>query len=607
MNTRLKIKITFADIFRKLFLSWLMAVTVEYLLLSPAYKCLDGLDGLRNMSLLRVCVLTAFHTVVLLLFSKHHKLYIFERVAMVLMSLILSISALLYNFSWSMLGFCALIVVLLSVYCVYGWKQDTIAMPAMIKDSRGARWFLFGVSALFFLFVSVWTVSRIYCYSAPTYDFGIFSQMFYHMKTTGLANTTVERDGLLSHFAVHVSPIFYILLPFYMIAPYPATLQILQAAVLTSAVIPLWLLGKHHKLPPYLRVLLCALLLFYPAYSGGASYDIHENCFLTPLILWLLYGLDRKNIWLTGIFGMLTLLVKEDAAVYVAVIALWQLLTSLLRKERWGLYAGGILLLCSLGWFFLVTNYLANHGDGVMTYRYSNFMYDGSKSLVTVIKSVFLCPMKMLYECADTDKLAYIGFTMGPLLGIPFVTRRYERLVLLIPYILVNLMSDYVYQHDIFFQYSFGSTACLLYLSLINLADMKLKPLRWISVSCAVVAAAVLFGCRNVPKGVSYPRNYLKNRDHYSTVSQMLDSVPEDAGVTATTFYTTRLSQRDVLYDVRYSSKEHLLSTEYVVLNPGESSSFKSYGTYEGFVDLLKKEGYVLQESIEGKLEIWKK
>ena len=607
MATVLKNKTSFADIVRKLLLSWLLAAALEYFLLPSADKLLDSLDGLGKMSMSRVLVLTAIFTALIWLLSKYKNTVKAERIGIPLVFSILSITALIYNFSWSLLGFCTVIALIVLVYCFWGW-DGTAVVPSTVKgESRGAIWCLVGLTAAFFLFVCVWTVSRICCYSTPTYDFGIFSQMFHHMRTTGIPNTTVERDGLLSHFAVHVSPIYYLLLPFYMLAPYPATLQVLQSAVLASAVIPLWLIGKQHGLPPYIRVLLCALLLLYPAYSGGASYDIHENCFLTPLILWLFYGLDKKNIWLTGIFGMLTLLVKEDAAVYVAVIALWKLLSSLLRKERWGTFAGSILLLCSVGWFFLVTNYLANHGDGVMNDRYSNFMYDGSKSLFTVIKSVLLCPMKLLYECSDTEKLKFIGLTVGPLLGIPFITRRYERLVLLIPYVLVNLMSDYQYQHDIFFQYTYGSAAFLFYLMLVNLSDIQSKPLRLVPVLCGVVTAGVLFACWNVPKAVSYPQAYFENRAHYNSITQMLDTVPEDASVTATTFYTTRLSRREVLYDVRYSSKEHLLSTQYVVLNPSESSSYKAYGSYEDLVKLLQKEGYILQNEIEGTLEIWKK
>ena len=65
--------------------------------------------------------------------------------------------------------------------------------------------------------------------------------------------------------------------------------------MLASAVIPLYLIGKNRGLSGLQRTLLCALLLLLPAYAGGTGYDLHENCFLTPLILWLFYGIEKKN------------------------------------------------------------------------------------------------------------------------------------------------------------------------------------------------------------------------------------------------------------------------------------------------------------------------
>ena len=47
------------------------------------------------------------------------------------------------------------------------------------------------------------------------------------------------------------------------------------------------------------------------------------------------------------------------------------------------------------------------------------------------------------------EKIAFFFLTMGPLLFLPLCTRRYERLVLLIPFLLVNLMSDYTYQLEL--------------------------------------------------------------------------------------------------------------------------------------------------------------
>lgn len=145
--------------------------------------------------------------------------------------------------------------------------------------------------------------------------------------------TTCERDRVLSHFAVHVSPIYYLFLPFYALFPSPVTLEVLQALLLASAVIPLWRIARRHGLSGVTAGLLCALLLLWPAYAGGTSYDVHENKFLTPLLLWLFDFLDRRCVWGVALFSVLTCMVKEDAPVYVAVIALWVILRALTRHR----------------------------------------------------------------------------------------------------------------------------------------------------------------------------------------------------------------------------------------------------------------------------------
>ncbi|MEY8428623.1 DUF2079 domain-containing protein [Lachnospiraceae bacterium 46-15] len=479
-----------------------------------------------------------------------------------------------------------------------------------------------GVFALlFFGFVSIWTIFRVLTYSSPSFDFGIFSQMFYQMQKTGLPYTTLERDGRLSHFKVHVSPIYYLMLPVYCIFPFPATLQILQAAILASAAVPAWKLCRKHGCSPFSSALLCLMLLLYPAYSGGASYDLHENAFLTPLLLWLFYAIDCRTKKGTALSAFLTLLVKEDAAVYVAVIGLWLLLRSALKKEkkqRQEVLMGSLLFLCAAAWFLLVTGYLSSFGDGVMTNRYQNFMYDGSASLATVVKASILSPMKVLYECMDSAKLLFLVLTMLPLCGMPLATRKYERLLLLIPYILVNLMSDYKYQHDIFFQYTFGSAACLFYLTTANYADFPSK-IRRIFPKCtllflAVIISTACLGMTVVPKALRYPERYQEQREHLQNIGAALAMVPQDASVTATSFYCVPLANRDVLYDLRYSSRKHLLATEYIVLGIKDKNSYLPYDTekndgsgFGNLVKLLETNGYQPIIEIEGTLVIYRK
>ena len=603
-----------SDWIRRLMLSWLAAVTFSYLGLPPQERDLNGTSILTLGSPILVLTIAAFILAALCLLSYCFDTCETERWSIAAIFALLSLcTATATSASISFAFLCLIALVFLAAYVHHGW--DASDTPTVNTESATSlqRWLLLILAFVFFLIVSLWTTCRIAVFATPTYDFGIFSQMFHYMKTTGSPMTTLERDGLLSHFHVHMSPIYYLLIPFYLLAPSPATLQILQAAVLTSAVIPFWMLAKHHGFSGWGRLLLCALLLLYPATAAGAGYDIHENCFLLPLLLWLLWGIDRRDIRFTVIAALLTLLVKEDAAVYVAIIALFLILRSLLHFNRKELFKGLLLFFMALLCFFAVTDFLSRIGDGVMTNRYQNIIPPNSDSLWEVVKSAILHPMKILFECADPEKQLYVALTLLPLLGLPLLTRRYERLILLFPYILVNLIPDYVYQHDIFFQYSFGSSACLLYLTLINLADWKNKRYRTVALSAVLTATALCFGMIILPKAFYYPTQYIRQASLYRDIRETLATVPDDASVTANTFYTTFLSQRDILYDLGYASQKHILETEYVVINLSDTNDFQKFASpgqkngYGRLLQMLLQNGYEEYAALDNVLVIFRK
>ena len=606
----------FAVIMRRLLLSWLIAATISYLVLSNPLRSLQTTGGIAQMSLIGTIVMTGIFLATFTIVGYFRKRHIYERWLMLITYTILAVSSLQSNFSWSFLVGCLLLWIVLFVYAVAGWNSSASQLSVTVKSPFYCKLLLYIMASAFIVFVSIWTVSRIYSYCTPTYDFGIFSQMFYNMKASGIPNTTVERDMLLSHFHVHVSPIYYLLLPIYCLFPFPATLQILQAIVLASTIIPLWLLCRRHGLSPVISLVLCGILLSYPAFSGGTSYDLHENAFLAPLLMWLFYGLDFKSIPITILSASLTLIVKEDAAVYVAVVSLYIFVRGAVNSHQqnrlWGLIIGSALLVASVTWFLIVTRFLATSGDGVMNYRYQNFMTNSSGSLLDVIKAVILCPLKVIFECTDSEKLKFIALTLLPLLGLPIFTRKYERFILLIPYILVNLMSDYQYQHDIFFQYTFGSTACLLYLTVINLADMKHVFAKSLIACACLVICGILFIQNIVPVAARYPQMVNNNCDHYRSVRQTLMLIPDDASVAATTFYTTQLSQREILYDVKYTSLENLLSAEYVALAIHSQTNYNQYAAagkdgYENLIKILESNGYIVFAQLDDTLVIYQK
>ncbi len=583
---------SFGALLRHLFLSWLMGALAGYLLVPAGSKALSDMGAVATMSLPLLLLITVSGTLLLWVLSCFFDIRRYERYAIPAVFFLLAVVTLVRNFSPALTAVCLVILAILTLYGILG--HQTESRQAVVKTHWAFPTLLAVLTLAMTALLCAWSVCRYLSFSTPNYDFGIFSQMFHSMKTTGLPVTTVEREGALSHFAVHVSPIYYLMLPCYWLFPDPATLQILQVLVVCSAVIPLWLIGKRHGLSGLQRLLLCGLSLVLPAVGGGVYYDLHENCFLLPLVLWLLYAMDQGKTWLIALFAFLTLMVKEDSAVYVAVAGLYLCFrTALNRDSRRTLFTGIAVALGAIVYFLLVTNYLATYGDGVMTYRYQNFMSDRNGSLFSVILTVLLCPMKLLYECVDPQKLTYLMQTLLPLLGLPLITRKYERYLLLIPYILMNLMPDYQYQHNIFFQYNFGSTAFLLYLTAVNVSDLRINWTRLLSLCLCVVTATALWSRTVLPRATQTIVNYQQYKGYYSLVRENLDLIPEGASVSCTTFYVAYLSMRAELYDVRYAPTELVLTADYMALNKNSAGDFTKYGGFQQFSDVLSENGYV--------------
>lgn len=415
----------------------------------------------------------------------------------------------------------------------------------------------------------------------PCYDFGIFAQMFEYMKNTGLPFATCERDGLLSHFAVHFSPILYVLLPFYMLVPSPLTLLIGQCLAAASGVIPLVLICRSHKLSNLSSAVFSACYLLYPAFAGGCGYYLHENNFLAPLVLWLIYFFEKDRLIPVFIFGLLTLSVKEDAAVYTAIVSLYFIFA---RKN----YKCSVsLFIFSIIYFIAVTACLSYCGDGVMTGRYDNYIYDDS-GLFAVIKSAVMNPIYAVQQCLTETKIKYILQMLLPLMFMPLHTKKASRLILLLPFILVNIMTNYTYQYDIYYQYGFGSGAILIYLTVINYADMGRK--RGKLLLCAALCSCVVF-LGTFGSRLNYYGYYRQTAFERETIDAALSLIPENVSVSCCTFILPNLYYVKELYQLE--TTEH--KTDYYILDlrvENEKYSSENYFTDE-FETVFYSEGVV--------------
>lgn len=457
-----------------------------------------------------------------------------------------------------------LVPILLRVVSTYR-EKDGEEPPAALPAPRGrfAPVLIFGiaVSCLFGGVVAAIGVMRYLGYSAPNFDFGIFCQMFENMAKTGAPVTTVERDGSLSHFAVHTSPILYLLLPFYFVFRTPITLAVGQAVILYSGVIPLLFIARRRGLSNPFLVLLSLCYAAYPAIGTGCFYDFHENCFLLPLLLWTFWFSECRRPIPFFLFAALTLAVKEDAFVYLVIFAVWLLV----GEKRWKTALPLIVL--SLGYFLLVSHLMKANGEGVMNWRYSNLVPKGEEGLFSVVLTVFTNPGYVLTQIFSTtarnaDKFKYVAALILPLAGLPCVTRRPSRWLLLSP-LLLNLLTMYVYQPNINFQYSFGIIAFLFFAATLNLADLtRARPFAVGSILFSAAACVLAFSILVFPMIGANADHIEAWKGKHDTITAKLNEIPKDASVAASTFFVPHLVGHTELYETNYHTQSGLIKTD---------------------------------------------
>lgn len=551
-------QLTFERLLPRLFTGWCMAAFIETALNPYGFAQKEFVTAMSAGRFLLMLLLIAAAMTAVSVIAKRDTVP-WETAVLVSASFIYLGQLAFYehNFWFSL---CLVFVML--VICLYALQKDRLDLSAIELTDKMVITLIGCGAVIFTLYSAFVTVCRYKGFTSSTFDLGIFSQMFYYMKETGLPLTTCERDGLLSHFAVHVSPIWYVLLPGYFIFPSPVYLQIMQAVILASGVIPLYLLCKQTELSKSNTLCICLCYCFFPALAGGQFYDIHENLFLAPLLLWLFYFYEKKKTWGIWVFAALTFLVKEDAAIYVACFALYALCS---RKD---VKHGLPLLLVAIAYFFAATALLAAFGDGVMTSsRFDAYLPAGSNSMVDVLKTVFFNPAFLFEQVFTMEKVRFLLLMLLPVACLPLFTRKISSLILLVPMLVVNVMPNWEYQYSIHFQYVFGSIALIMYLSVINIKTLSAKVRRFILPFA--VSAALLLSVAHLSQFRYTITSYFKNIETNKTISETLKAIPEDATVVSHGFYLPAVSQRKTVYDLSTGKR-----AEYIVidLRPGYES-----------------------------------
>ena len=431
---------------------------------------------------------------------------------------------------------------------------------------------IFSLAALYIVYLSVVFVYKVKTFDGSTFDIGLFSQMFHRMSTDLTAITTLERDRVLSHFAVHISPIFYLMLPFYKLFPHVETLEVLQIWVVFSAVIPLRLLLSKLNLSKLANILTVLWFVLLPVLTTAGGYHLHENCFLVPLIFWVFYFIVSEKKWGILISTILLLLVKEDAFIYVISLGMYFLTQNrfnLTNKTKQWLVLTEFLL--PLLYFALALLILSKFGEGGMVSRFDAFLLKDENGILVVFKNLVLHPSFAISHLFMAKKLGYLFLMLAPLCFLPLLQRNWSTYFLALPLVVINLLPDWPYQYDIGFQYSYGSGALLFIMALLALEDLKLHKYINEKMVISFIFVGMIFSgtilhrlTQSWSSNIGY---YQQNKEKFEAIKYGLEILPENASIVTEGGYTPALRKHRALYDIFYHNQRKAdPSIDYVVI-----------------------------------------
>lgn len=286
------------------------------------------------------------------------------------------------------------------------------------------------IYALFLLLV---TYSRYVTFASEVVDL-----TYYHSAIWQLAQFQIPRIWDIPQRFVwgdHFEPIIFFIVPIYWFIKSAGLLMIIQAGIVISGIIPLYLIVVDKLKSRLIGLAIAFSYIAFGALQYGIEYGFHPIMFFPTLFFWMYYFYAKKKIKLYFLFVLLCLFVKEEITF---TLLFWGLYLAIFKKERMlGIWTCSL----SLIWYFICFNiifpYFSN-GGFVHWGQYGSIEGSG---LLGIIKLLIFKPLIFFQTLIvpnykiDTIFLSFGAFSFLSFLYPP-------ALIIVIPSLLIKLLSS---------------------------------------------------------------------------------------------------------------------------------------------------------------------
>lgn len=304
---------------------------------------------------------------------------------------------------------------------------------------RVLLWFAAYVAVLGGLAIYRW---HVWSYGADT---GLFAQVA--LDAFGGFHDGPEQT---SHFAFHWAPLLATLYPFVALTHSALSIQFVQIVLIGAAVFPLYAFLRRYAAEGLAsRIALLALL--YPPLMAVAFDEFHEIAFYPLIAFLLVWSVDAERWRVFAGISVLSMLIREEVPIVLAVLGAALGIASLLRRGRPGdglLYwrprapratlLAGVWLVVASGatlavYFGLVVPALGG-------WRPAHFYtYPFAHGPMALVAALFAEPLTVLAAVATLGRFTFLLETFVPLLFLPLGSTWF---VVALPGLLIVLLSS---------------------------------------------------------------------------------------------------------------------------------------------------------------------
>ena len=441
--------------------------------------------------------------------------------------------------------------------------------------------------ALYIVVFSIFTGFRHYNFQTQTWDMAIYEQVIWNTAHGRVMQSSIEE--VPNHLGVHFGPLLFMLAPIYAVFPSTYLLLFLQTAALALGSWPLFLLARRVLQHERLALAVSGAYLLSPSLHWVNTFDFHPISFLVPFLIAAVYFAVSARLGWSVLFFALAASTKEDAILVVLFTALFLALLrykehNVARRLLSGRFALIVAASALASFIITVTLLMPAFGGGLLRMdRYSQF----GGSAGEIIKQIATNPLLVVQTIASVKKLLYAFWIFLPLLFFPFFSWR--ALILLVPGLAENLLTDFSSQFSSIYQYDAVLIGGLFIATVFGIrATLRRFPACGRHLCYLLLGAAIfVFFLRSPISPFTFPAALFRANPHWEAFREIKAVVPPDASVAVPTNLTPHLARREHLYQLGYEP----FMTDVLIADGADYFGFASPEAFDAHIERYTQSG----------------